>query len=93
MCAAGSAYAQGTIGFATKVTGQVDALVSYGEPGGVATPADGTYVGQLYAGAAGGALGAIGSSGSVPYGQRPKVTSPPAARCPFPVLRAAPRPR
>lgn len=61
LCAAGSAYAQGTINFATRVTGQVDALVSYGEPGGVATPADGTYVGQLYAGAAGGALGAIGA--------------------------------
>lgn len=56
--AAASAYAQGTLNFTTKSGTSVDARVFYGSP---TTPAGADYVGQLYAGAAGGALTAIGA--------------------------------
>jgi hypothetical protein len=60
--AAGSAFAQGKINFATRVTGQVDAPVRVAQFAGDPAPvlADGAYHGQLYAGAPGGALAAIG---------------------------------
>lgn len=54
--AAASAYAQGTVNFATRVTGQVDAPVTY--QGG---KADANFFGQLYAGAKGGTLAAVGT--------------------------------
>jgi len=65
LLATGSAFAQGTINFSTKITGTVDAQVMYGVPGGASTAADGTYVGQLYAGNPGGALTAVGTA--VPF--------------------------
>jgi hypothetical protein len=55
---AASAYAQGTLNFATKVTGQVDAKVLYA---GTGEAADGTFWGQLYAGPVGGTLAAVGT--------------------------------
>jgi len=61
LLAAGSAFAQGTLNFSTKITGTVDAKVTYGVPGSPGTAANGDYVGQLYAGAPGGALSAVGS--------------------------------
>ena len=63
--AAGSAFAQGTINFSTKITGQVDAKVFYGAPGGPTSPAGADYSAQLYAAAPGGAFSAIGSA--VPF--------------------------
>lgn len=63
--AAGSAFAQGTINFATRVTGQVNAQVFYGAPGGPTSPAGADYSAQLYVGAPGGALAAVGSA--VPF--------------------------
>lgn len=62
LLAAGSAFAQGTINFSTKITGVVDAKVTYSATaGGATTAVNGDYLGQLYAGAAGGALAAVGS--------------------------------
>jgi len=65
LLAAGSAFAQGTINFSTKITGTVDAKVFYGVPGGATSPAGADYSAQLYVGAAGGALSAVGSA--VPF--------------------------
>lgn len=45
LVAAASAYAQGTVNFATRITGSVDARVTYN-----GTPAGSTVWGQLYAG-------------------------------------------
>jgi hypothetical protein len=55
LLAAASAYAQGTVNFATRVTGQVDAPVTY-----QGAKAGDAYYGQLYAGAKGGTLAAVG---------------------------------
>lgn len=55
LLAAASAFAQGTVNFATRVTGSLDAPVTYR-----GAAADGSVWGQLYAGAPGGALAAVG---------------------------------
>lgn len=58
---AASAFAQGTVNFANRIPGTVDARVLYDTGGGVTTPADGQFVAQLYGGAPGGALAAVGN--------------------------------
>jgi len=64
--AAGSAFAQGTLNFSTKITGVVNAQVTYSaSAGGATAPVGADYLGQLYAGAPGGALAAVGSA--VPF--------------------------
>jgi hypothetical protein len=55
LLAAASVYAQGTVNFATRVSGSLDAPVTYN-----GAKATGAVWGQLYAGPAGGALAAIG---------------------------------
>lgn len=58
---AASAYAQGTLNFANRVTGVVDARVTVqGDPANSSTVGS-DYWGQLLAGAPGGALAAVGS--------------------------------
>ena len=65
---AASSFAQGTVIFNNKVTGSVDARVSYASSGGL-IPADGTFVAQLYASAPGGTLAAVGAA--VPFRNTP----------------------
>jgi hypothetical protein len=57
---AASTYAQGTVVFNNKITGSVDARVTYNN-GGNPIPADGTFQAQLYASAPGGTLAAVGA--------------------------------
>lgn len=61
--AAASAFAQGTVNFATRITGSVDARVLYAGdlPTPVPGPAGSAFMGQLYASAPGGTLAAIGT--------------------------------
>src|SRR4030095_16625628 len=54
--AAASAYSQGTLNFATRVTGQVDAPVTH-----LGAKVGSDFYGQLYAAAKGGTFQAIGS--------------------------------
>lgn len=65
LLAAAAAWGQGTVNFATRVTGSVDAPVFFAAPGGPTLPADGRMVGQLYAGPPGGDLAAVGMA--VPF--------------------------
>jgi len=59
---AASAYAQGTLNFANRVTGAFTAQVTYnGDATIPAGPAGNSFWGQLYAAAPGGALAAVGS--------------------------------
>ncbi len=58
LLAAASVYAQGTVNFATRVTGVVDAPVTLATD---SSKVGSEWWGQLYAGAAGGALAAVGS--------------------------------
>ncbi len=58
---AASAFAQGTVNFATKSGATVDALVTYAGGGNVIGTGDGAVMGQLYAAAAGGTLAAVGA--------------------------------
>jgi hypothetical protein len=48
--ARGSVAEWGCVNFSTRITGQVDAQVFVGDPGGALRGADGRYFGQLYAG-------------------------------------------
>jgi hypothetical protein len=61
---AASALAQGTLNFQTKVTGSLDAPVTYG-----GANANSAVMGQLYAAAPGGTLAAIGAP--VPFRDAP----------------------
>jgi hypothetical protein len=65
---AASSYAQGTLNFNNKITGSVDARVTYNN-GGSPVPADGMYMAQLYASAPGGTLAAVGDP--VPFRDTP----------------------
>lgn len=56
-----AAPGQGTILFSTRVTGQVNAPVTYWGPGGGPALVGPDYVGQLYAGIPGGALLSVGT--------------------------------
>jgi hypothetical protein len=58
--AAASVLAQGTVNFATRVSGQVDAPVRYTALDGTTGLAGNNYWGQLLAGPAGGTLAPIG---------------------------------
>lgn len=58
LLAAASVYGQGTVNFATRVSGQLDAPVTIQ---GTTTTVDGNWWGQLYAGAPGGALAPVGA--------------------------------
>jgi hypothetical protein len=62
--AAATAFAQGTVNFATRITGSVDARVTYG-----GAPAGSTFMGQLYAAAPGGTLAPVGAP--VPFRDTP----------------------
>jgi len=58
---AASALAQGTVNFATRVTGVVSAQVTYAGGGGVLGTGENAIWGQLYAAAPGGELTAVGA--------------------------------
>lgn len=66
LLAAASAFAQGTINFATRVTGSIDYRAIYQ---GDSAPAGSTFWAQLYASAAGGTLAPIGAP--VPFRDTP----------------------
>lgn len=62
LLAAASAFAQGTVNFATRVTGQLDAPVTIGGTGPDAgTKVGNQWYGQIYASGPGGTLAAVGA--------------------------------
>jgi hypothetical protein len=61
LLAAASAFAQGTVNFATRVTGQLDAPVTIASGPDAGAKVGNQWYGQIYASGPGGTLAAVGA--------------------------------